>query len=59
VLAQLFTGRMNENVRSPKPSLAVQVVAAVARMLPPHGGAKWHQERETREAAETRLIAFY
>ena len=49
---------MNENVRSPKPSLAVQVVAAVARMLLPLGGAKW-PERETREAAETPLIAFY
>ena len=38
----------------PTPSLAVRVVADVARMLPPHGGANWHQERETREAAETR-----
>jgi hypothetical protein len=31
---------MNENVRSLNPSLAVQVVAAVARMLPPHGAQK-------------------
>jgi hypothetical protein len=38
----------------PTPSLAVRVVADVARMLPPDGGANWHQEREAREAAEAR-----
>jgi hypothetical protein len=38
----------------PTPSLAVRVVADVARMLPPHGGANWPEKRETREAAEVR-----
>jgi hypothetical protein len=38
----------------PTPSLAVQVVGDVARMLTPHGGADWHQKRETREAADAR-----
>ena len=39
---------------SPTPSLAIRVVTDMAGMLPPHGGANWHQERETREAVETR-----
>ena len=38
----------------PTPSIAVQVAADMARMLPPHAGANWHQKRETREAAEAR-----
>jgi hypothetical protein len=26
----------------------------VARMLPPHGGANWHEKRQTREADDAR-----
>jgi hypothetical protein len=37
------------------PSLAVRVVADVAR-IPPHGGANWHEKRETREVAEARKL---
>jgi Rhodopirellula transposase DDE domain len=40
----------------PKPSLAVQVVAEMARMLPPHGGANWHEKRETGAAAAARKL---
>ena len=38
----------------PTPSLAVRVVADVTRRLPPHGGANWHEKRETRETADAR-----
>ena len=38
----------------PTPSIAVQVAADMARMLPPHAGANWHEKRETREAADPR-----